>query len=181
MGVLKQYRSLGVAFFNGAIVIIDRKFTGGWAKFVKGEDDKKEGSNIKGVSDALDHYEHTIESSLKELRSCILCIISVWSLLCLIGVCLDLFCLLLWKNGFSGKMVSCLSSDHFYDRLYWGHKLSLYKIQKQPFKKVSWNTCFQIFKRTVAQVSFKYFVYWLLIIFYDFLEFLRLISQKQLF
>ena len=37
------------------------------------------------------------------------------------------------KDAFSKKKKN---SDHFYDRLYWGHMLSLYKIQKQPFRQV---------------------------------------------
>ena len=32
------------------------------------------------------------------------------------------------KDAFSKKKKN---SDHFYDRLYWGHSLSLYKIQKR--------------------------------------------------
>ena len=74
-------------------------------------------------------------SSLKELRSFGLCIISVWSLFCLMRLYSGLYFVLIalqeWLFVFP-----CLNSDHFYDRLYWGHMLSLYKIKKQPLRQV---------------------------------------------
>ena len=160
------------------MVISCCEFTGGWAKFQKGNV-KKGGPNMKGRSAPFSHYEYVVGSSLKEHRSCFLCIISVWPLFCLIRFYLGLHFLLIalkeWLFTFP-----CLNSDHFYDRLYWGQMLLLYKIQKQPFREVPWNTCFQevvkILQWTTAQVSFKYFVHWLSIISYDFLEFLILIS-----
>ena len=148
------------------------------SKILKRKCQKGGWSNIKRGSDPLAQYGCAMRSSLKELRSCVLCIISVWSLFCLMRLNSGLHFLLIALEEWL-FMFPCLNLDHYYDRLYWGHMFSLYKIQKQLFKQVPWNTSFwevaKIFQRTTAQVSFKYFVHWLLIISCDFLEFLKLL------
>ena len=57
-------------------------------------------------------------SSLKELRSCVLCIISVWSLFCLMRLYSGLHFLPIALEEWL-FMFPCLNSDHYYDRLYW--------------------------------------------------------------
>ena len=100
MWVLRQYPWFRSRLFHSCNGDNLSRIYWGLSKISKGECQKGGIKYKGGGSDPFAHYEYTIGSSLKELRSCILCIISVWFLFCSMRLCSGLHFLLIALEEF---------------------------------------------------------------------------------